>query len=169
MKMNPQELIEAFAGSNAETVEALLHAGANVNMPGENGFTPLMAAAKAGNKPMMTLALEKGARIDERDNDGMTALMYAAGSVASYGGKGVLLLLEAGADAELVSNNSKTAVSIAEELSRGDNVRMINNYPEMKAAKLEAERIEKVQAAARLAARQEALRDQARRLKPPRP
>jgi ankyrin repeat protein len=61
----------------SQIVGALLRAGADPNAADSQGFTPLMVAASRGRKDALILLLDKGARINERNNTGMNAITYA--------------------------------------------------------------------------------------------
>ncbi len=62
----------------AQHIENLLKRGANPNIQAKDGTTPLMIAAKQGNKDENTEALLKGgAKLDLRNTDGLTALGVA--------------------------------------------------------------------------------------------
>jgi ankyrin repeat protein len=60
-----------------EAVRALLVAGADVNATQHGGYTPLLQAAAAGKKDLVTLLLENGARVDCRCDQGKSAADYA--------------------------------------------------------------------------------------------
>lgn len=83
----------------------------DANERGKNGITPLMLAAKKGNGWEVRALLGRGARVNDSDNDGWTALMYAAryqmdNSIAET-------LLDAGASVTNQNNYGFTALSIA--------------------------------------------------------
>jgi ankyrin repeat protein len=59
------------------TAKLLLDKGADVNAVQHGGFTPLHAAAFAGDLPMVHLLLDSGARLDPKTDDGQTALDLA--------------------------------------------------------------------------------------------
>ena len=94
-------------------VRLLLDHGVDVNAKYGNDLTALMWAsgysAEAGVKDVdqvMTLLIERGARLDEQDNRGRTALMIAA----ELGHAGAVdLLLAHGADKSLKDKQGKTA------------------------------------------------------------
>jgi ankyrin repeat protein len=122
-------LAVAAALGDANVVDLLLEWGANPNRKDRNlGRTALMYAAGAElDKQTMTalnsawahppkdrftklfFLLQHGARINERDNNGWTSLMYATaiGDAAS-----VQTLLEAGADYSLTANDGTTIEQI---------------------------------------------------------
>ena len=54
----------------------LLEAGANPNLPGEYGFTPLHYAAAWGHHEFVSLLLAYGADKEQTNDDGITALQY---------------------------------------------------------------------------------------------
>lgn len=94
-------------------VRLLLDHGVDVNVKYGNDLTALMWAAgysaEAGVKDVdqvMTLLIERGARVDDQDNRGRTALMIAA----ELGHAGAVdLLLAHGADKSLKDKQGKTA------------------------------------------------------------
>ena len=83
-----------------------------VNAQGRGGWTPLMYAALYGNVQDLRLLVERGARFNERNDDGATALMYAVDDPVKS-----RLLLEKGADPSLRSGQGRTALLIAAGLS----------------------------------------------------
>lgn len=106
--------------------KALIDLGADVDSDsGKEGVTPLMVTATqitAQNRtghvvqgpPPMEIAemlIAKGAKIDHRSKEGVTALMVAAGH---NNAPLIGLLANAGADAALKSNEGLTALEIAE-------------------------------------------------------
>ncbi len=70
-------LFNAVVNGRAATVEALITAGANVNVRTVNGTTPLMVAASKGYSDIVKILLDQGARQDVRKADGTTALSIA--------------------------------------------------------------------------------------------
>lgn len=59
-----------------DTTLTLIDAGANVNSRTKAGDTPLMMAAYRGYIDIVHLLLRKGARKDDVNNDGLTALEF---------------------------------------------------------------------------------------------
>ena len=91
------------------TVSVLLRAGADVNAKAmrNEGATALMW----GMSPSLEkLLLAHGAKVDLRDNDGRTALMYAVDSNLGS----VQTLVQAGADINARDNRGKTALGCAQ-------------------------------------------------------
>jgi len=73
-------LITAIAYSHGilEIITSLLNHGADPNLPGLIGFTPLIEAITTGqDNEVIDLLLKYGANINARDHDGQTALFYA--------------------------------------------------------------------------------------------
>jgi ankyrin repeat protein len=70
-------LLIAAAQGNAESLHALIEAGARVDRSGPNGVTPLMAAAMNGNVGAIQVLLAAGAKADAKDRDRRDALDYA--------------------------------------------------------------------------------------------
>jgi hypothetical protein len=71
-------LTTAVSGNAADCVNALLTAGADVDLPNGAGTTPLMLAASAGNVKLVDLLLAHGAQATVADPAGCTALHFAA-------------------------------------------------------------------------------------------
>jgi ankyrin repeat protein len=87
-------------------VRVCLALGANVNQPfGSVRATPLMRAADGARVDVMRLLLDKGARVNESDLWGHTALTYALGRGEAHEGA-VRLLLAAGADPNPVNTST---------------------------------------------------------------
>lgn len=83
----------------------------DANKRDKNGVTRLMTAAKKGNGWEVTALLNSGANVNDADNDGWTALMYAARY--QMDNSIVTALLDAGADPHRENNYGFTALSIA--------------------------------------------------------
>ncbi len=71
-------LIRAASSHSTARFYAVLQGGADVNAHDQKGFTPLMAASFAGNVEIAKVLLKHGARVNDQDIDGRTALHYAA-------------------------------------------------------------------------------------------
>ena len=90
--------------------EVLLLAGANVELPDDEGRTALSYAAEAGAKVVVELLINHGACLDGKDEKGRTALSYAAEySTTAYATPGLIeLLIDRGACLEVEDNTGKT-------------------------------------------------------------
>ncbi len=89
-------LDEALRRHQAEMVEVILKAGADVNARGKEGFTALHDAALSGNVGAVQILLDHGADINATDRDSGATPLYMA---ATMGREEVVnLLLEKGAD-----------------------------------------------------------------------
>lgn len=80
--MGRNALIRTLQEPDCENVEEitrlLLHHGADANVRGEGGKTPLMAAVERKRKGLVEMLLsQEGINIDDRDNEGKTALQFA--------------------------------------------------------------------------------------------
>jgi len=64
------------------TVNALVGAGASVTAADRTGNTPLHAAAQSGNVAMIQLLVERGAKLDAKNNGGFMPLDLAMGKGA---------------------------------------------------------------------------------------
>jgi uncharacterized protein len=72
------KLFEAVSSRNFTKVEKLLDAGADPNIPENNGTTPVMEAAGWGSLRLIRLLVRYKANVRARDNFGDSALDYAA-------------------------------------------------------------------------------------------
>lgn len=77
---------------------------------GDEGWTPLMAAAAAGNEDIVEQLLAAGAVVDQRNARGRTALLFAA-----WYGRSLVVrrLLVAGADASATDDAGHTPLQVA--------------------------------------------------------
>jgi ankyrin repeat protein len=100
----------AASNGNLDMIDYLLGLGQDVNGPGTDGSTPLMAATDYGRIDAMGHLLGKGAQIDLKDKKGETALMRAceAGKMAS-----IHALVERKADLDATDPRGETALTIA--------------------------------------------------------
>ena len=75
-------LCNAIIKGDVATVKKFIEYGADVN-ESANGTTPLMLAARYNKVEIIKLLIEKGARVDTKDDKGFTALKYAEISKAN--------------------------------------------------------------------------------------
>lgn len=97
---------------DAKAIEELLAAVKRIDQNDDNGRTALMYAAAnpTAGTGILEQLIEKGANVQAADNTGKTALMYAAegGDIGK-----VRLLLAAGANASVQTQDGKTAADFA--------------------------------------------------------
>lgn len=119
-------LYYAVRRKTAEVADDLALAGGNVNhaTPGLRE-TLLMIAAYYDVPDVVKCLLKHGARVDEKDSNGATAFMRAAGE----GNLDCLtLLMDAGADPYLKSNTGNTAFSFAKRKGGAQAVESLTAY-----------------------------------------
>ena len=75
-------LCVAIMKGDTETVKKFIEYGADVN-EASNGMTPLMMAARFNKAEIISLLISKGARVDDKDEKGFTAMKYAELSKAT--------------------------------------------------------------------------------------
>ena len=100
----------------ASAIDELLSAGADIDARDRLGRTPLMMTAYSGNTgdDAMTVMLARGADPDATDRFGNTLLhLLASDSGKTDRVKGVLRLIEAGANLELANNGRMTPLMLA--------------------------------------------------------
>jgi hypothetical protein len=78
LSANDRALIDAAFVCDLVKVRELLVAGADPNVPDDDGRTPLFSAVLGGSIGLVGLLLESRADIHARDNQGFSALHYAA-------------------------------------------------------------------------------------------
>lgn len=69
------DLLEAVKNGNFAAAQAILHGGANPNVQGQDGATPLMIAAANGHIKIVELLLAADANPNYKDSFGWTALI----------------------------------------------------------------------------------------------
>jgi ankyrin repeat protein len=72
-------LLAAAATNRVPAIEALIAAGAKLDLTGADGVTPLNAAVRNRHYEAIATLVEKGASLAHRDPDGATPLHYAIG------------------------------------------------------------------------------------------
>lgn len=100
--------LHAAAGSgNAEVVQMLLDAGAEVNARSQRNNTALHVAAGRGHSEVVALLLAHGADVNAESRHGIRPLTHAGNADVA------LLLVDAGADPLFVQRNGNSAVAAA--------------------------------------------------------
>jgi len=96
------ELFTAVLAGDVAKTAALLKSGADCNASNEEGVTPLMLAAGAGQEEMVEMLIKAGAKVDSADVRGWTALFKALFNYEQNRGfpEIVSTLIEAGANIE---------------------------------------------------------------------
>jgi ankyrin repeat protein len=103
-----RDLLVAIRLGDYQQAQRLLRSGADVNAADEDGTTPLMHAVIESDVRLVKLLIENGANVNAKNALDSTALMYAATNLAK-----AQLLLEAGADVNVVGKRGATPVSVA--------------------------------------------------------
>ncbi|HYA87080.1 MAG TPA: ankyrin repeat domain-containing protein [Nitrospirota bacterium] len=118
-------LLEAIQNGDLEAVKKLIEEGVNVNLIRE-GVTPLMLASSKGHTEIAGIILQAGANINEKSDDGWTALHKA---VFDQGKTAIVdLLMQSGIDVEAKNISGKTALNLAEEKGHREIARVIKKH-----------------------------------------
>jgi uncharacterized protein len=112
----------AINAGSIDCVKLMISRGANINLPGDEGVTPLMTAARVtyrGGVEMTALLIKHGANVNARASRGSTALMYASWGVAAHYQdeyvEVVRLLIKHGAKVNVKNKMGYTPLSIAKD------------------------------------------------------
>ncbi len=106
-------MLDAANAGNAEEIELLIRAGAEMDTRTSLGWTPLMITSQnIMSDDSALLLISSSANLDAKNDRGMTALMIAAMS-----GRTTIVeaLIEGGADKDATDNRGRTAYDIAVE------------------------------------------------------
>jgi ankyrin repeat protein len=119
--------LASFFG-HAETVNALLAAGAAVNQASRETMklTPLASALAVQRNDIARTLIEHGANVNAKGDNDVTPLHTAA---ARGNLEAATLLLEHGADINAATKDGKTAIAYAEEREHPEMVKFLQNYP----------------------------------------
>jgi ankyrin repeat protein len=115
-------LRKAALVGEVEISQALLHHGAAVDAPCDQGWTPLKGASRHGHLDVVRLLIQNDAAVDTPDNEGWTPL-----KIASRHGylDTVQLLIHSGAAVDTQDNEGWTALKVASRHGHLDIVRLL--------------------------------------------
>jgi len=121
-------LVAAAIQGDTSEMDAAIKAGADVNGSDDVVGPPLVAAASRGNYDAVKFLLDKGANVDARDNQGITALMMATVNDAQT----VEYLLGRGANPNAsttigIGTSKVTALSLARSKNNETLVRLLRD------------------------------------------
>lgn len=119
---SPDRYLHAAINAGAiDCVKLMLSRGANVNLAGDQGVTPLMTSVRVtyrGTIEITKLLVKKGAKVNAKASKGSTALMYAASGVAKHYEDEyvsvVQFLIRNGAKVNVKNQTGSTPLSIAQ-------------------------------------------------------
>jgi ankyrin repeat protein len=104
----PSDLFALIRANDLSGLNQALVKGADVNARDGKGITPLMYASAFGSVDAMKMLLKQKADINAQSDIGVTALMWAANEPDR-----VKLLIDAGADPNVISKMGRSALAIA--------------------------------------------------------
>jgi len=120
-------LIAAVSQNQLACVKELVARGANVDLADHAGWTPLIHAAYFGSgNEILSVLLDRGAKLNAQNNRGLTALYLA--SAAGHEPQ-VQLLLAHGADPAIASSSGYTPVRVAQLRGLSRIVAMLEGKP----------------------------------------
>ncbi|MCB1304957.1 MAG: ankyrin repeat domain-containing protein [Leptospiraceae bacterium] len=106
----------AVIGKNIEIVQVLLDQGADQSARDKQGLSPLHLAVISKLTAVAKVILDAGAEVDPRDRRGLTPLWYSI-SIQPLDYDLIYLLLERGANADLVFAHGRSPRSLAAEMN----------------------------------------------------
>ena len=102
-------LVAALAGEHFQTAVLLRRNGADADVRGRSGMTPLHAAASSGNFEVIRILIEYiPTDVNARDEDEWTPLLWASGRHNFKDGSTLRLLLDHGADINVQNRVGRT-------------------------------------------------------------
>lgn len=112
---NADAFVKSAEDGDMATVKLFLEGGMNPGVKGENGRTPLHAAANFNHREIAELLITRGAEIDPRNDKGVTPLF-----LATYNDNRdvVEMLISKGADINFKAGDGATPLSLA--IDKGD-------------------------------------------------
>ena len=119
--------------ASIDIINALLEAAKDedkyINKKEEHGYFPLYVACKNGDNDIVELLLEKGANLDEKNEQRQTALIIAIQENQEKSHLEVIeTLLKAGADLLYTDNTGHTALDWAQQNDDDDVIRLLIQY-----------------------------------------
>lgn len=108
-------LLDAARRNEVECVRCLLHLGADVNVVGNEGMTPLIKACCKGHVEVVEQLLEFGADVNLADGSGYTPLHWAA--EGNFRGL-IEILVSHGGDLSVFDKSGKTPLNVASQHAR---------------------------------------------------
>ena len=113
---------------NIHGVKWHLDQGADVNAPYKD-TTLLHTAAAYGHKEIVELLIEEGSNLNTKDDDGVTPLHDAVGSLSQK--EIIQLLITNGADINAKTKRGSTPLDWAEEINEDDSLEDKSDYREL--------------------------------------
>jgi ankyrin repeat protein len=122
-----------LAANSFEKVKLLLAGGANPNAKGDNGSTPLLAAAANGDSESVEVLLSAGADVNATDSKGNTALLRVLGAERYRGAQTIVehypvvvgALLRAKNNVNAQNKDGETALMRAVRRGNAESVRLL--------------------------------------------
>jgi len=99
-------LIESYVGTDPELVKLLITEGADVNAKSYGGETPLLKAMRAGRADLLPVLLENGARVNDVNDRGESALH------ATSNPECIAMLLDHGANVNAQNSEGATPLHL---------------------------------------------------------
>lgn len=131
MSLPNKKLLKAAEDCNLELLKNALEEGADVMAIDNIGWTALIWASWNGDIEAVSLLLERGANVNDKDESDSTALIIASGNWDERT-ETVKLLLENGADIEAKNNEGKTAIMMAKERNKSEIYAVLVSFSESK-------------------------------------
>ena len=118
------DVLDAAEKGDYARLSSLLNDGADPNTKDHryHGVTALMLASKEGHRMCIELLITKGASLDEKDDGGNTALMWATWQNKRECMECIRHLIQNGADTTAMNSNGKTAMDLVGMLAEDEDL-----------------------------------------------
>lgn len=113
-------LMEAAIFKKEDIARMLIDNGADVSTQEKKGCTALHFAVQSNLTNVVKLLIEKGANINAQDDYGNTPLLNALGSFDGYSKDIIILLIQAGADKDLINKSGISPYQFAMKVTNHD-------------------------------------------------
>ena len=124
-----ETLIHLTKANNTKDIKILINNGIDINSVDDKNNNALMYAAAFKRIEIVEILIKAGADVNMKNDNNKTAIIYASeDNVGTVTNKIIMMLIEAGADWNIIGNDGKYFLDHLEKTTIRQNI--INLYPE---------------------------------------